>query len=383
MDTQTILKNVADVSSRFAAARQERQQRRALVAADFAALRDAGFLLTGVPVEQGGVWEDVRSSSRPICEMLRILAHGDPAVALVCAMHPSVLAFWLASPSVAPSFQEAWTRQRHHIFQTARDGAWWGTITSEPGSGGDLLRTKATAKGTATQDSYLVTGQKQFGSGSGMTSYMITTALPEGETTPDLFFLDMRGVPWDGSAGVTLTTPWDGHGMAATQSHAMAFVNFPATRSAWPGNVLKIIDATTGFIPSAFSAVIVGIVETAVEAARRQVAQRRDVLRSYDRVEWSRAEMEGWLIQQAYEGMLRAVEEGKEGRRRATQAKMAIAELAESATGRICRVIGGGTFSRSSPFGYWHEDVRALGFLRPPWGLAYDSLFEWSCSGAQ
>jgi hypothetical protein len=38
-------------------------------------------------------------------------------------------------------------------------------------------------------------------------------------------------------------------------------------------------------------------------------------------------------------------------------------------------VIDGGTFSRSSPFGYWYEDVRALGFLRPPWGLSYDQLF--------
>ena len=43
--------------------------------------------------------------------------------------------------------------------------------------------------------------------------------------------------------------------------------------------------------------------------------------------------------------------------------------------GRITRVIGGGTFSRRSPFSAWFEDVRALGFLRPPWGLAYDSLF--------
>jgi alkylation response protein AidB-like acyl-CoA dehydrogenase len=93
--------------------------------------------------------------------------------------------------------------------------------------------------------------------------------------------------------------------------------------------------------------------------------------------------MEGWLIRQAYEGMVRAVEDGKEGRRSATQAKMAIAELAECATDRICRVVGGGTFSRSSPFGYWYEDVRALGFLRPPWGLAYDTLFEWSCAASE
>lgn len=41
---------------------------------------------------------------------------------------------------------------------------------------------------------------------------------------------------------------------------------------------------------------------------------------------------------------------------------------------RLTRVIGGGTFSRRSPFAHWFEDVGALGFLRPPWGLAYDML---------
>jgi alkylation response protein AidB-like acyl-CoA dehydrogenase len=375
----TVQKNVSEVSSRFAHQRAERQQRDALVAADFDELREAGFLLTGVPTDQGGVWQDLRHSARPVCEILRTLAHSDSSVALVCAMHPSVLAFWLASPTAPPPFGEAWTTQQQTIFATAREGAWWGTITSEPGSGGDLARTKAIARRRA-DGTYLVTGQKQFGSGSGMTSYMITTALPEGETTPDLFFLELRGIRWDGSAGVLLTAPWDGHGMRSTQSHAMAFTDFPATRSAWHGSVLDRMGATGGFIQCAFTSVIVGITEVAVELAREHVIRRRDSLRPYERVEWSRAEMEGWVIRQAYEGMLRAVEDGSEGRRYATHGKMAIAELAESVTSRICRLIGGGTFSRSSPFGYWCEDVRALGFLRPPWGLAYDNLFDWSCA---
>jgi hypothetical protein len=38
--------------------------------------------------------------------------------------------------------------------------------------------------------------------------------------------------------------------------------------------------------------------------------------------------------------------------------------------------MGGGTYARHSPFGFWAEDVRALGFLRPPWSLAYANLFE-------
>jgi hypothetical protein len=123
---------------------------------------------------------------------------------------------------------------------------------------------------------------------------------------------------------------------------------------------------------------VTGLYSPSGEGASGLVARRRDALRAYERVEWTRAEQEGWLLHQAYEGMLRAVEEDRDGRRNAIQGKMAIAELAEAATGRICRVMGGGTFSRSSPFGHWHEDVRALGFLRPPWGLAYDNLYMWS-----
>jgi alkylation response protein AidB-like acyl-CoA dehydrogenase len=378
MDARTILKNVREVSARFATERSERQQRRELVAADFAQLREAGFLLAGVPVDQGGIWESVRQSTRPLCELLRTLAHGDSSVALVCAMHPTVLVFWLANSQAPPPFQAAWEAQRRRIFRTVREGAWWGTISSEPGSGGDLAKTQAIARPGPTDGVYRLTGQKSFGSGSGVTSYMITAAMPEGETAPDVFFLDMRQVTWDGAGGMTLTAPWDGLGMVATQSHALRFEDFPATRIAWPGQLSHLQEAASGHNQCLFTAVIVGIVETALEAARQQVARRRDVLRAYERVEWTRAEQEGWLIRQAYEGMLRAVEENRDGRRNAVQGKMAIAELAEAATGRICRVMGGGTFSRSSPFGHWHEDVRALGFLRPPWGLAYDNLYAWS-----
>jgi len=380
MDADAILDNVRLVAAAFAAERAVRQQRRSIDRGDFDRLREAGFLLTGVPIDQGGIWESVRRSTRPVCEMLRTLASGDSSVALVCAMHPSVLSFWLATPDAPAAFQDGWRAQRRHFFETAREGAWWGTITSESGSGGDISRTAATARRAASDGPYRLTGQKQFGSGSGMASYMITAAVPEGEPAADLFVLDMRDVAWDGSTGVTLVAPWDGHGMAATQSHAMAFADVPVVRSAWPGAVPTLMGANGGFMSATFTAVIAGIAQTAVETARQHVRRRHDSMRAYERVEWSRAEMEGWLIQQAYEGILRAVERGEDGRRQALLGKMAIAELAESMTGRLCRIVGGGTFSRSSPFGHWHEDVRALGFLRPPWGLAYDNLFEWSAS---
>ena len=111
--------------------------------ADFARLNDAGFLLVAVPEEGGGLWRSVAETTRPICEVLRTLAAADPSVALVASMHPAVLAFWLAKPD--PS-REAWTEQREAVCATAADGLQWGTITSEPGSGGDMLRTKSLAE---------------------------------------------------------------------------------------------------------------------------------------------------------------------------------------------------------------------------------------------
>lgn len=373
-----IRQNVRSLAAQFAQQRQVRQRRRELDPADFEQLAAAGFLRACLPVEHGGAWESVAGSLRPVCELLRELAHGDASVALVSAMHPAVLATggWLVHTQAAPPFEGEWEAQRRWVFETARDGAWWGTIMSESGSGGDISKTRAVARPGAAAGEYRLSGQKQFGSGSGITSYMITSAIPSGESEPDIFFMDMRGVPWDGSAGVKLLAGWDGHGMIATQSHAMDYDDFPATRLAWPSYSRKAAGGPAGGLGGCpFAAVIVGIVEVAVDTAREQLARRRGALRPYEQVEWTRAEMEAWLIQQAYAGMLRAMEHGPD-RRGSLFGKTAIAELAESALSRLCKVMGGGSYARQSPFGFWFEDVRALGFLRPPWGLAHDQLFQ-------
>ncbi len=366
-----VLESVQAIAEGFAADRPARQQRRSLDPADFAVLREAGFLRTGVPAEAGGLFTVRAVSTRPVCEIVRALARGDSSVALVAAMHPAVLSFWLATPEVPPDYRSRWADQRRTVFEAA-SSEWWGTITSEPGSGGDVARTKAVA--SQANGSYRLTGQKHFGSGSGITSFMLTTAVPDGENDPDWFFVDVRGVPWDGSQGLRLAAEWDGHGMAATQSHGMAYEGFPATRFAWPANWRAIADAAAPFVGCLFTAVVLGIVETAVSSARTSLAKHPADLRPYEQVEWTRAESEAWLAAQAYEGMLRAVESKPLPNREVLMGKESVADLAESCLLRICRVLGGGTFSRRSPFGHWFEDVRALGFLRPPWSLAYDAL---------
>jgi alkylation response protein AidB-like acyl-CoA dehydrogenase len=388
---------VGEVAARWRSERSERQRRRHLERHDFALLRKAGLLDLVVPVEQGGFWRGLPASVRPVCETYRLLAMADPSVALVSSMHAAVVGYWLTNPD--PS-QPDWEAQRRAVFASAAAGDQWGTITSEPGSGGDIARTRASATPAApstapdakpflTGASYAVTGDKHFGSGFGVTDRMMTTAIPAGESDPTIFVLDVRDRPWDGTAGLELIAEWDGLGMAATQSHAMRLQETPAVRLAWDGPLDTITRGAGPFVASLFTAVVLGVLDEAVATARDQVRSKADQLRAYERVEWARAEQDHWVAQQAFDGALRAVESGESGEgpgssdngaalHATLRAKQAVADLAEQTLLRISRVLGGGTFSQRSPFAHWFEDVRALGFLRPPWGLAYDGLFATS-----
>ena len=377
--TADVVADVRTIAEDWRADRKERQGRRHLDQADFDRLRDAGLLRLVAPVDSGGLLDSVEASVRPLCEAYRQLAAGDPSVALVSSMHPAVVAFWLASPDAA---QPAWEEQRRAVFASATAGEQWGTITSEPGSGGDIAKTKATATPADVEPflpgrTYAVTGDKHFGSGCGVTDRMMTTAVPDDEQDPTIFVLDVRGRPWDGTVGLKLIAEWDGMGMAATQSHAMRLEGAPATRLAWERPLDEVTRAANPLISSLFTAAVLGILDEAVAVAREQVRARAEGLRAYERVEWARAEQDHWVAVQAYEGALRAVEGGRPdvALHDALRAKQAVADLAEGILLRLTRVLGGGTFSQRSPFAHWFEDVRALGFLRPPWGLAYDNLF--------
>lgn len=373
MRVDEVFQNVIALAHEFAANRKERQKRTSLVQADFDRLRDAGFLLTGVPAESGGLWENIETSTRPVSELLRTLGRADSSVALVSSMHPAVLSFWLAMPWHEEGPLRAQTLA---VTETARSGAWWGTITSEPGSGGDIGKTKAQAI-RDSDGAYRISGQKHFGSGSGITSYMITTAVADDSDEADWFYIDVRDAKWDGSTGMKLLAPWDGHGMAATQSHSFLFEGYPAKRYARAGQMREAAAAAGAFVGCLFTAVVLGIVQAAVEAAREQLQGKLESLRAYERVEWVNSSTDAWTIEQVYERMLTSVEQaGSAALPDVLRGKTASARLAESALTGICRVIGGGTLSRNSPFGFWFEDVRALGFLRPPWGLAYDQLMD-------
>lgn len=379
VDADKVAGAVGEIAAAWREQRSERFARRHLERADFDALRDAGLLQLIVPEAAGGAWAGAAASVRVLCTTYRRLASADPSVALVSSMHPSVVGFWLFSPDAS---QPAWETQRDAVFASAAAGEQWGTITSEPGSGGDIAKTRAVATpsdaaaflpGTA----FAVTGDKHFGSGFGINDRMMTTAIPEGETDPTIFVLDVRDRPWDGTEGFKLLAEWDGMGMAATQSHAMRLDGAPGVRLAFDGPLQQISLAAGPFISTLFTAVVLGVLDEAVALAKSQLQPKAGELRAFEQVEWARAEQDYWLATQAFDGALRALEGGDAAvaTHAALRAKQGVAELAEATLLRLTRVLGGGTFSQRSPFAHWFEDVRALGFLRPPWGLAYDALF--------
>ena len=377
MTPQDLLDGVSSIARGWADQRSERQQRRHLEGADFAALGDAGWWRTMVPVDQGGIWNGVAATVRPICTTLRALGAADSSVALVSSMHPAVISYWLANPRD----DALWREQTEAVVACAADGRQWGTVTSEPGSGGDIAKTRTAAvpvdgSGPLPGRCYELTGDKHFGSGTGVTDFMITTARAADEDEPGIFVLDLR----EPSPRHQVVAEWDGAGMAATQSHAVRLDAMPAVRAAFPGSIAEIQLGSGGFIMALFTSVILGVLDAAVDTAAAQLTPKRETLGAFEQTEWARAEMEHWLAVAAYERLLSAVESGDPlaGLYAGLRAKTAVAELAESVLGRISRVVGGGAYARRSPFSHWYEDVRALGFLRPPWALAHDNLFATS-----
>jgi len=146
MDITLVQKNIAAVAAGWSFELAARLERSALDKADFATLREAGLTLTGVPEEMGGAWQGGARSTRPTGAIFRTLARVDPSVALVAPMHPTVLALWLEEPVEPPVDPNAWCEQRDRVLTAAKAGHWFGTISSEPGGGGDLMATRATAE---------------------------------------------------------------------------------------------------------------------------------------------------------------------------------------------------------------------------------------------
>jgi len=375
MNAPSILAAIDDLAQSWTAERDERLQRRTLDRADFEALAETGFLRLIVPESHGGCWRSLAESGPTVVDAVQRIARGDHSVGLVASMHPAVMIYWTAGREAPEPFAEAWEKQRSVVFRSALDGHFWGTITSEPGSGGDILRTKATATPLDGGGRlFQLRGAKHFGSGSQVVSYMITTAKPVGSDLPMGFYLDLRDQPWDGSAGMTITREWDGMGMKATQSHATMLDGVEAVAWAWPEAVVSGSPTAGALGLAMYCGVIGAVVDSAMAEAEVRLGGRD--LRPYEDVAWAQSQIDHWMLTQAQRGLVDIIAgtEADTAVLEAIKAKTGMAATAETVLQNVCRAVGGGAFSASSPFASWYEDVRALGYLRPPWALAFDQL---------
>ena len=183
------------------------------------------------------------------------------------------------------------------------------------------------------------------------------------------------GVPWDGSQGMKLTAPWDGHGMTATQSHGMAFEDFPADairlagplapdlRDRRPVHRLAVHGRRDGH-------------RRCCDGHRASAALASGGLAGAVRAGGVGPRRAGSVVDGA--GLRGHAARGGVGRRAAAkggagQDRLGRAGRELSAADHAGSWAAAAT-ARHSPFGFWFEDVRALGYLRPPWNLAFDAL---------
>jgi alkylation response protein AidB-like acyl-CoA dehydrogenase len=118
-----------------------------------------------------------------------------------------------------------------------------------------------------------------------------------------------------------------------------------------------------------------GILDAAALEAKRILGKRAQRLSAFEQSSWIEAEMQIWLAQKAFEGMSRSLGRDHAGVE-VLHGKLAVADLSEKALASLCHALGGSSLSKSSPFGQWMQDVRALGYLRPPRALSHARIFE-------
>jgi acyl-CoA dehydrogenase len=221
-------------------------------------LREAGLTSALVPTELGGGG----ASHTQMGQILRHLAHGDPAVAVTLSMHAHLVA------------TQVW---RHHqgldasaVLRRVADGAFLISTGASDwiGSSGSVERVGG---------GYRVTGRKAPASGCEVGDVLVTSF--RWDTSPDGPQVLHCSVPFDAD-GVGIEQTWDTLGLRATGSHtvvvddvfvpdaAVALVR-PADR--WHPIWNTVLGAALPLIMAAYAGIADTALDVAVEAARAKV----------------------------------------------------------------------------------------------------------------
>ncbi|MBH8578313.1 acyl-CoA/acyl-ACP dehydrogenase [Nostocaceae cyanobacterium CENA369] len=171
---------------------------------NFAALHQAQLLSLTIPKEFGGQDADYTT----VCQVIEKIASGDASTALVLTMHYLQHAGAARTRSWHPAVYERLCRESVvgiALLNAARVEPELGT----PARGG-----LPTTIAKQTDDGWLVTGHKQYTTGSPILSYFVVWARTNEQEPQVGSFLVPRDLP-----GVKIDETWDHLGMRATGSH--------------------------------------------------------------------------------------------------------------------------------------------------------------------
>jgi alkylation response protein AidB-like acyl-CoA dehydrogenase len=222
-------------------------------------LRDLGITRALVPTEFGGGG----ATHHDMGQMLRILATGDPSVAVTLSMHSHLVAFQL------------W-RHRHGqdaspVFSKVVDGA----ILVSTGAS-DWIGSNGTT--TKVDGGYRVTARKSPASGCEIGTIAVTSA--RSEDAPDGPSVIHCAIPM-AAEGVSIEETWDTVGLRATGSHTIVFrdvfvpdaaVSLVRPADVWHPVWNIVIGAAMPLITAAY----VGIADRAVGLALEAAAGTTD-----------------------------------------------------------------------------------------------------------
>ena len=342
---------LAEAADRIAEAAARRaadcDQSESFVAEHYPAMKAAGLIDAGVPVELGGGGAEVRA----LGDMLRRVAHGCSSTALALSMHTHQVAFpawrWHHQPEARPKVEPLLRRVAGEriVLLSSGGGDWIG------GSG----------RAERVEGGYRVTARKMFVSGAPAGDILMTSAVaaePDGPTV--IHFPCPMSAP-----EVSILDTWHTLGMRGTGSHDVMieglFVpdeKIPVKRPAGRWHPLFFMLATVAF-PLIY-AVYLGVAERARDIAV-DIAKARP---PSDRARWRAGQMQTALTaaRLAHEHITAAAErnapsaasidEVMTGRRLVEENAIRVVELA-------LELAGGAGFYRKAELERLFRDIQA------------------------
>jgi alkylation response protein AidB-like acyl-CoA dehydrogenase len=262
--TQTEIETVSEIASRlapgFAANAAKADEGDRFVADNYKALKGAGLVEAGVPVELGGRGAEIAE----LCDMIRTIAQGCGSTGLAFSMHTHQVAI--------PAWR--WRHQKVAAVEPLLKRVAAEKIILLSSGGSDWIG--GSGKAEKADGGYRITARKVFTSGAEAGDILMTGAILDGETPKVLHF----GVPMKAKE-VTVVDTWRTLGMRGTGSNDVAIdglvipeAGVALQRNAGEWHPLFQIIATIAFplIYAAYLGVAESARDIAVEMAKKKPA---------------------------------------------------------------------------------------------------------------